>query len=258
MTFALYIKSLTRLVLIAGSLIASMGYAECKVTVRWSEDPPYTFQKLGRVQGIEADIARTVLTKMNCKTEFIRLPWARALRMLAVGQVDILTGAYKTAEREEFAIYSAVPHYSPNVLFTKKNNSQRWDIHTLSDLAKTTFKLGAQIDVNYGGSYETLLTVPEFRNNLHFNSSRQALWKMLHLGRIDGVIADKTTGRLELKNLGWSDDIVPSSVVVSQQPAYTIFSKVSVSEAFVSKYDRFLKEMKDNGEISAIESYYLD
>ncbi len=230
----------------------------CEKRVRFSNDAPFTFLENGRVVGIDADMIRSVLKGLDCEPVFIELPWARALKMLEQGKIDIVSGAFKTPEREQYAHYSSIPQYSPNVLFVKAEKLKSLQIDNLLDLIDTEFTLGAQIDVHYGPDYETLANSESFKKNIHLNANRESLWKMLDLGRIDGLIADEITGRLELKKLGLQHRIKRTHIIVSQAPSFVIFSKAAVEKGFVEKFDRELSSMQEEGSIESIKRFYLD
>ncbi|MEB3733140.1 transporter substrate-binding domain-containing protein [Halopseudomonas pachastrellae] len=60
----------------------------------------------GSVRGISIDTHTTVLERLGCKTVLRKLPWARALRELETGRLDILHGAFRRPEREVYAHFS--------------------------------------------------------------------------------------------------------------------------------------------------------
>jgi len=241
------------------ALLAQSASA-CELNVRWNEDAPYTFFADDKVQGIDADTIDAVLSKLGCQSKYVEAPWARALLMLEQGKVDIVSGAFKTPEREKFAYFSKVPSDSNNLLFLRAADKETWRLEKLTELTTSSFKLGAQIDVHYGPDYETLIASPEFKDNLVFQSNRKSLWKMLSLGRIDGLIADEITGKLEIKELGLKQDIYMTDIIVSTEPAFIMFSKhsPSINADFLERFDKAYLELVESGGVEAIKSRYLD
>jgi polar amino acid transport system substrate-binding protein len=186
------------------------------------------------------------------------MPWARALESLKNGQIDIISGAFKTPERQEFAHFSSIDEHSPNILFLRKGEEPKWALNSLADIAASTFKLGTQINVSYSREFDLLKEQEAFSKRLFTVSDRESLWKMLELKRVDGVIADKITGLIELKALGFKDKIVPSSLVISNDPSYFAFSKQTTSEEFVQQFDKMFSELISNGTINKIENLYIN
>ena len=230
----------------------------CEINIRYAQDEPYTFVQNKRVVGIDADIARAALQQLDCAPRFVKAPWARALKMLERGEIDMLTGAYKTAERQVYAHYSSIPHISPNILFVRTDELKTWAGSTLNDLLDKGFKLGAQIDVHYGPAYEQALKNKRYEGNIFFNSSRTALWRMLALGRVDGVIADEITGRMELKNAGLKHKIAATDLIISQDPAFYIFSKATIAPDFILRFDQALQALRAQGKATQIVEHYLN
>ena len=233
----------------------------CSKIMSWNDDPPYSFidsAKPEQVQGISVDIVKTILNRFDCDLELIKMPWARALESLKSGRIDILSGAFKTPERQEFAYYSSVADYSPNILFLRSGEEVKWKINSLADIIGSQFKLGVQINVSYSQEFELLKQQALFSQHLLSNSSRVALWRMLSLSRIDGVIADKTTAMIELNHLKLNDKIKPSPIIISNEPAFFAFSKSTNLRNFVDEFDAVYLQLISDGTITEIENSYLD
>ena len=228
------------------------------MTMRWDDDPPYFMVQEDEIVGIDADLSREAMARLGCRLSFEKLPWARALRQLREGGVDMLSGAYRTAEREQYAHYSSVVGMvSPNILFIRRDARASFDFDSLRALLESDFRLGAQIDVSYSDEYRALIQNPDYAENIEFNSRREPLWKMLARNRLDGLIASKLTGLYETKELGLGDTLTPSSLIVSEKPAYFVFSKKSVGSGFVSDFDRVLQSMQDDGTFDDIVDRYV-
>jgi polar amino acid transport system substrate-binding protein len=233
--------------------------AACTKILRWNEDPPYSFLKESdsrEVTGLDIEIVQEAMRRLGCKIELAEMPWARALEELKNGRIDLVSGAYRTAEREIYAHFSTHGIQSPNVLFFRVEDKDRWHLEHLADIAATDFSLGVQIDVTYSAEYERLKKLPAFEKNLTAVSQRSSLWKMLHRKRIDGVIADELTGLMELQELRLAGKIIPSSLIVSNDPAFFAFSKLTTDENFVADFDKVLQQMQDDGTFSTIRKKY--
>ncbi|WP_240008761.1 substrate-binding periplasmic protein [Aquipseudomonas campi] len=241
-------------------LISLPGVVQaCQKTLRWDDDPPFSMLRAnGEVGGIDIDLNRAALERLGCTVKLVKMPWARALRELELGRLDILPGAFRKPEREVYAHFSgAVLKPSRNILFMHQDALARWPVSDLLELQNTTFRLGAQIDVSYGPVYQQLMADADFASRVSFTTSRANLWQMVKKRRIDGVIADESTGLYETQQLGLDDSIQPTAVVVSAEAAEVAFSKKSNTAEFVQSYAQVLRQLVEDGSYDRIVQSYL-
>ena len=127
--------------------------ARCVNTVRWSDDAPCSFKlPIGEISGFNSELIRAALTGLNCEARFVELLWARALRELEQGRLDILPGGLLTPEREKFAYFSR----------PVKSAAATQRLRALTGIQETVFRLGAQIGVAYGADYDAPVNTPVF------------------------------------------------------------------------------------------------
>lgn len=234
------------------------GAAPCVLSMRWADDPPYFMRGPdGQVRGVRFELTQEALRRMGCQFKLVELPWARALIELEAGRLDMLPGALRRPEREVYAHFSKPLQRSPNVLFAHVDAPLDPRARRLTDIAATGFRLGVQIGVSYGPDFVALSADPAFVDRLQKLTSRRSLWQMMALRRIDGVIADEATGRYELRELGLTEQIRQTAVVVSDEPALVMFSKRTVSAEFVSRFDAVIAEMERDGSLAAVLWRYL-
>lgn len=242
--------------LLGGSLAAHA--ADCVKSVRWYDDAPYTYRGPdGNPAGLTVDVLQEALGRMGCKARWVEWPWARALAALEGGQLDILPGALKTAERQRFAYFSRAINRSPNVLFVAQAVAEKYRFQKLADLIGTEFRLGMQLGVAYGPEYEALQANPAFAAHLTPVTLRRNAWNMVELGRLDGMIADETTGLVELQQLGLLKVVVKTRLVVSGESAHLAVSKLTTTSEFVQSLDRAIGRMLDDGSFRQIRERYV-
>lgn len=250
---------LLRICLVSLLLIVSgFSYGACEITLRWDDDPPFFMESAEGVVGIDADISREAIRRLGCGLKLVKLPWARALFDLREGRLDMVSGAYRTPKRERYAHYANVVRFvSPNVLFTRVQDHARVDNNSLAETLDAGIRLGMQIDVSYGDEADVLKNNPAYADSFQYVSRRESLWLMLARERVDGVIADTLTGLYEVRELGLSEEIRPTSLVVSNKPAFFIFSKKTISPDLVARFDHALQSMLDDGTFREIISNYV-
>lgn len=231
---------------------------ECTKSVRWSDDAPYAFRGPdGELKGLHVDTVRAALKRLGCQPQFVERPWARALIELEEGVLDILPGALRRPEREAYAMFSRPVNRSPNVLFMRKAAADKYKLTKLADLIGTPFRLGAQMGVAYGPSFEALQKDPRFAALLTPFTARRGAWQMMDMDRLDGLIADETTGLLELQSLGLSQAIVKTPIVTTSEPGMFALSKKALTPQFAADFDRALDAMVKDGELRQIRERYV-
>jgi len=252
-----YLRSMGPIGTVLLMLLAPDSQA-CTKTVRWFDDPPYSFrQSDGEIAGFDADLAREVLRRTGCATRFVNMPWARALAELESGRLDVLPGTFRSGKRERFAHFSIPVQQTPNVLYLSPAAAAKYRPAALEELAGTPFRLGVQIGVSYGEHFEALRTNPAFHGNLVPVTLRRNAWRMMQMGRIDGMIADEASAGVELRQLGLEQVLLPSSIVVPTDPVMFAFSKASVPPTFVGAFDKELQAMLSNGQYRKLRERYF-
>lgn len=253
------VLSLRFLLSIASLVLAAAPAAGCELRVRWNPDPPYSMRDAaGRVVGLQAELTEQTLQRMGCRVVWVELPWARALVELQAGRLDVLPGALHRPEREAYAWWAEQHVVVPNRLFVRAGQETSFGTATrLQQAWRPGLKLGVQIGVVYGPDYAELLANPAFRAALTQTPGRRSLWQMLEIGRVDGVLASEATARWELGELGLQGRIVPTAVVISDEPAQTMFSKRSVEASLVLRYRAAAEALQKDGTQSRIVRKYL-
>lgn len=238
----------------------SQAQATCVKTLRWSDDAPYTFINplaKDQVTGFTIDVVTEAFKRLNCRLNLVELPWARALLELEKGRLDILSSAYYSPERNVYAHFSQVKHQIPNLLFVRTEDLNIYQFVQLADIKKYKFRLGLQFNASSGYKNDQLLDSPEFSNLVIRNTSRKALWEMLNLSRIDGVVADKMTALYELKTMDLADKISATNLIIANEPAYFMLSKQTTNIEFVKAFDRVLQQMENEGLVDTFEQKYM-
>jgi len=233
--------------------------AACELRVRWGVDPPFSMgDGHGGVVGLRAELTELALFRIGCRTIWIELPWARALREFHAGRLDVLPGALRTPEREAAAHWAEQGVAFANRLFVRREQLRFYDqATTLPDAWRPGLQLGVQIGVVYGPDYSEMLKDAAFRDALTHATARPSLWQMLDKGRVDGVLADEASARWELEQLRLSHRIVATPVVVSTQAAQVMFNKRTVDAALVERFRAATAAMDRDGSQARIIGRYL-
>jgi len=205
-----------------------------------------------QIGGMDFDVLELILERMGCDLEKRPLPWIRHLNDLKEGRVDIASPVARTPEREVFARYSEVYLRAPELLFVHEDKPD--ETRSLSAFFEAGNRLGIIRGYVYGGEFVNLSE--QYPDQITAQDSEEPLLRQLEFGRVDAVIGDLFVMSHEIKKLGLGSLIVPSNVIVSNDPLYFMFSRKSVSEEFVLAFNNELNQMRTSGELDRIIDKY--
>ena len=230
----------------------------CHKTVRWELQPPYgVLRPDGTRAGYYTDVAQEALTRMGCSSALVARPWARGLKELEEGQLDLMPGMLFNRERSRYALFSRGINLSPNLLFLTGTAARRAPLKRLADLMETDLKIAIETGAYYSAEYAGLLTHPRFAARLHPVPDRARAWLMLESGRIDGVISDQASALVAGIPLRPTADGPRAVLLLSAVPARVAFSRRHHDEAFVARFDAAIESMIADGSLQRLRERYV-
>lgn len=239
-------------------LAAAMPAAACEKQIRWELQPPYgVVLPSGERGGYYTDVVREALSRMGCQTSLIEMPWARGLRELEAGRLDVMPGMLANRERRLYARFSRGINLSPNLLFLSARAAAAHPLRSLGELRGSGLKIAIETGAYYSAEYAGLLTDPAFVARLHPVPDRQRAWRMLASGRIDGVIADQSSALVAGVPLRPGANDVRPVLVLSSVPARVAFSRQTTDAAFVERFDAAIDAMVADGTLPRLREHYV-
>ncbi|MTI04310.1 amino acid ABC transporter substrate-binding protein [Roseibium denhamense] len=217
-----------------------------------SDYRPYQKVEGDTITGMDFEVLGAVLGKMGCSLEVQSLPWARHLKGVEDGSVDIASPVSKTAEREAFATFSEPYVDAQEVLFVTPGSETSYP--SLSAFFESGGKLGVIREYAYGGDFASLQE--NYPDQIDDTDSLESNLKKLAAGRIDATLGETYVVSEEIKRLGLSDKVVASETVISSDATYFMFSSTSVPEDFVAAFSAEMQAMKESGEFDSLTSKY--
>ena len=154
------------------------------------ENNPFQDYINGQPFGIEVDIIKKVATKLNCKVEFSNIPWKRQFVEAQSGKIDIIMGAAKRKEREDYLYYLWPYINEPSTIVFLEKNANKFNNFSLKNLTndKSNLSIGVVIGVVYSDEYEELLKNENFTKHLAFTTKSESNIKKLITNRVDANI----------------------------------------------------------------------
>jgi polar amino acid transport system substrate-binding protein len=237
---------------------ASAAESDCRLSLGWDPWEPYHFSGVGgEIQGLDIDLVSEVAERAGCELEFVQGSWAGLLRLIRLGELDLLLGATHTPEREEFAWFSTPYRHEEFLLYVRAGEIDQLAADSLNDLLDQDFRVGVTQGYIYSAPINELQTNPGYRDNFIEAAVGELNFTHLLDFRIDGFIEDPFVAATIQRRRSWGGEIKPLSLDFGSGEVHILFSRASVDEQQVRRFDRALQSMRDDGTYDAIMQRYL-
>lgn len=192
--------------------------------------------------GISKDIIQKAFDSVNVKVEFIVLPYARALHMVEIGQVD---GAFNVTKQEstiknfnfgEEAILQAAASF-----YYSKDSEM--DVLSANDIP-TGSSVAVIIGYEYGNIYEQNKTrFKEVRVSNQKQIIQLILNKRVDLGIIFDEVANFTLTEMSLKA-----DAIKKGHINHKSEIFVAFNKKENTKSIIKLFDQGLRNVKTSSQ----------
>ena len=241
------------------SIDPATSAVSCHLTMGWDPWEPYHFMNpVGEINGLDVEIVSAIAADANCEVSFKRDSWANLLQGIRDGSIDLISGATLTPERETYAYFSEPFRMETFALFVRAEERDQYvgkDLRTLMDAG---MRVGITDAYIYGDEVRAMQDDPEY-TELFFPAdvSGTSASRLLD-GQIDGFIEDIFVASSMIRRRGLEEEIVTHPVNIGGSNAVRLmFSRSSVDEDLVTRFDQSLVHLRDNGEYDRIRNQYL-
>jgi polar amino acid transport system substrate-binding protein len=237
-------------------LMAAPLVASCELKMRTAVFPPLGMKgDNGQWIGTDIDYTKALLDKVGCKFSILDTPWARGIKMLESGKVDMMLNVTKTPHREQF-FYFVGPHRIETIrLITKKRKLPMINTWQQFELLDTV--LIRQRGSIFGDRFDLALTRnPKLKSKLIDLANNEVRLDLVHKGRAAGFFADSAYLNYRLKhNLEYAIlEVHP--LIFHSNPVYFAFSKASMDKAQMTKIYAAFDELAGTDTLQKIERQY--
>ncbi len=252
-----------KIVVIISLLLASFKLFSHELIIGINERDIYRFKnEQGEWAGKDIELIKAVFRRTPFNYRIVSMPWARVIKQLEVGAIDMTVAATALPERKKFALFTKNNfRYSHHMLFVSKNKLNLFDSVTdLEDLAEVDVIIAALRGAIFYESYPELLQNEEFARRIVYISDDQNMSNFVLKGRADGYIESETEGKhYLLSQPGYNENIVPLFRITNDEQAGSkiMFSKARISQKEVDIFDTALKALHDSGEYERISNSFL-
>lgn len=222
-----------------------------KLTTANADWPPWrVLEDDGSLSGIDVDILERLSTHLELQLVTKGCGWKRCLNHMKVGESDVMTGLFKTPERENYMKFIDPPYRNENKTCFYINQAKNVKINRFEDLQALT--IGVVNEVAYFKQFDNDDAIKKMHK-----TTDQELFRLLKAGHIDAVIMACVTGDIFLKRAEINDEFKHANYVHSvAHPVYLAISKKSPLITREKDISKALQDMLDKGEIKKIMSGY--
>lgn len=222
------------------------------IKVGYNDWPPYAWQDMqGEAQGLDVELLRAFAEFLGCEINFINVPAKRSHQMLKSGSLDIMMGATKTVEREEYSFFSD-PYRDEEVrLFVLDENKDNVKLERWQDIFTQKLRLLVPISGWYGADYENTRERLALENLLILSPDVDKSVQMLTYDRADLMIGDA----IAMPYIASQHQGIRLSAlkpILDHNPIHLMLSKQSMSPLLLAQFNRAIKALTINGEIARI------
>lgn len=245
---------------LASILPMRAGAAEtCELRVGWEPYAPYTFaDEEGQATGADIDLITAIAKEIGCTVVPVELPWARILKEVAQGTLDVSTSTSQTPEREAWGQFSEPYREAQVAIYVRRGEAGNYDLQGLADVPAQKMRLGVIVDYYYGEAVAAEISKPELVAWIDGAPDYPTNIRKLVNGRIDGFLAeDVAVMDTELKRMGLADRVERYPLRIAGEKLRFMFSRETIAPDLVAKVDATLAQMRADGRLDAITAKYF-
>jgi polar amino acid transport system substrate-binding protein len=200
----------------------------------------------GKISGLSVDLLLAIAKKNGDNITFKMYPWPRALLMVANHKADIVSGMYRTPEREQHYLFCDNPYYLEQVLlYVRTDSNITWN----GDLSSLK---GKRVGVIRGWYYGPKFDYAQRYFVLSTSDSLTDGVKALTHGLIDLLVSNKHNSEADLDAGETKVSITALEPAIDSQPGYLAFRNDATGEELRDKYNRIFNQMIESGEFDKI------
>ncbi|EPC3541953.1 substrate-binding periplasmic protein [Aeromonas hydrophila] len=234
------------------------AWAQESLLVGWSSWHPFSFRdEQQQLQGLDIDLLEAIFNRAGFHANYSEMPWARVLRELEFGTIQLTMSANQTAERDLYARFTLPYRNEETVLLIRRQDKGRWqEITQLSDLlSRPDFTIGLLRDFDYGTDFRTFMQSPQMQQRLLVRLKMEPLIKLLLAGRIQGVVMDPM-GLQQLNLAGLPLDQLTTLLDIQQTPVHLMLSRRTTTPQQLQRLDEAIRALQQSPEYGQILARY--
>lgn len=234
-----------------------MASEPCELVMGWDPWEPYHYEDSdGETRGMDVDFAVAMAAGANCTVRFVRGEWARLIKDLRDGRIDMLAGATMVEQREAFATFS--DSYRTESFTLHVGSDAEIAGNDLFSLLDAGFRLGLTEGYIYGPAISTIQDNPIMAQRIVYSPIAEYHFDNLVEGKIDGFLEDPYVAEAIARRHGWESQVRALPINFGTHDVRFMFSSENLDEGLIAKLNETLAAMKNDGTSKEIMSRYLN
>ena len=216
------------------------------VAIEDKDYAPYYVWVDGEPTGPCVEITRGTFEQMGMEVEFVRSPWSRVLRSVEEQKVDAGLCGTRTDEREAYSHYPDEPLLLYDATLFARADAP-FESSDAAQLAGRSF--GMVRGYTYAGVDAALEEAGMVRVEA---ATRESLWKLLQIGRIDTALDSILPMIADTRRMGIAEEIRILQPSLAETPGYLFFSKKPGNDTLAQEFSDALRAYKESAAYEAI------
>jgi len=239
--------------------VAPPDETPCELVMGWDPWEPYQYEIAGgQVFGLDVDLLTAVARNADCDIAFRKGTWRELLQQLRDGEVDLLSGATRTTDREQFAYFTEPYRDEQFSLYIATDQLADLEEKPFEQLIEEGLRFGVVEDYLYGDPISSIQNDDQYQDRFDYSSMAEINISRLLNGEVDGIIEDKYVGASIIRHKNLHDLITPHPLPLNSNPVSIMVSRASVDEALFSRINISVLELQANGAIDKVLAQYLN
>lgn len=216
--------------------------------------PPHIILDDAEPHGLNVRMLQALATEVGCGLQVVKSPWARALKLMQQGQIDVISQLSYNAERGK-DLYFIGPHHQERMWLIADPATQP-ALQQLADLRHWPASwLLAMLNGGYfGEQFRQLQTDVNFKRHLLPILSNQDKLALLTSGRVQAVLEEEFAWHWRVRQ---QPGPFQPMLLVHDNPVYFGFSRHSVSPELAARLAIAWQRLYQQGQLQQIRSLYL-
>lgn len=222
---------------------------ECILKVGIANWPPYQWLTTeGKAKGKQIELVEKIFKQVGCKFNYVATSFPHGLDKLKEGSIDIQLNATPSPSRAEYSYFSLPYRKEFLLLYSTNKYLQKCQTMSLKALILDGFKLAAQKDLVYGDVLTEIQQDPELNRRIFYVDSNVQHVDLIEANELDGVIDDPIVVAYRSTVNATGNKLSSCPIVISSAPISFIFSKKTISQSLVDRFNQTILEIQDTRE----------
>jgi len=248
-------RRLCILIVFNGYFFLSFAQA-CQLSVHIMEFQPLAIKNAeAQWSGLNVDYIKVLLEEANCQFSFIESPFARGLKLLEQGEVDMTVNISKTEPRKDIFHFIGPQRIESIRLVSRKGSLplvSSWQ--EMNELEGTLIRqrgayLGKEIEDVFNSNHNLDERLMLFTHN-------KKRIEMIKKGRADGFFIESTHLLHQLETNPDYQTIEVHPIIINREPVYYAFSKKTVTTEQLKLLKQAYEQLQETEKFKEIEQRY--